>query len=70
MTLAELLPEVQQLPVVDKLRLIRILAEDLDPSRDASSLLQPRVYELPTPYGVYGVAEALLEAVKSSQVDS
>ena len=33
MTLAQILPEVQRLPAVDKLKLIRVLAEDLDSLR-------------------------------------
>ncbi len=34
MTLAELLPVVQELPTADKIRLIRILAEDLDEAEE------------------------------------
>jgi hypothetical protein len=30
MTLTEILPTIRQLPVLDKIRLIRILAEELD----------------------------------------
>jgi len=30
MTLTEILPAIRQLPVLDKIRLIRILAEELD----------------------------------------
>ena len=33
MTLLELIPEVEQLPAPDKLKLIRLLAEDLDKCR-------------------------------------
>ena len=62
MSLAELLPFVQQLPALDKLRLIRILAEDLD-SNEAVYPLQPnKVYYLPTSYNSFGVGRLLMAA--------
>jgi hypothetical protein len=67
MTLAELLPAVQQLPAVDKLRLIRLLAEELDSGEDISPLVPHKVYYLPTPYATYGAAGALLAAAKVGQ---
>lgn len=60
MTLAELLPAVQQLPAADKIKLIRFLAERLDETEDISPLVPYKVYELPTPYGALGAAETLL----------
>ena len=59
MTLAELLPAVQQLPAVDKLRLIRILAEELDKGEDISPLVPHKLYHLATPYGAAGAGRAL-----------
>lgn len=49
MTLAEVLPVVRQLTAPEKLKLIRILAED--PERnEAFSFFKPgKVYDLPTP---------------------
>ena len=38
MTLAEVLPAIQQLSATEKLKLIRILAEDLDREEDISPL--------------------------------
>ena len=64
MTLAELVPAVQQLPAADKLRLIRIVAESLDSGEDISPLVPHKVYHLPTPYATYGAAGALLAAAK------
>ncbi len=66
MTLAELLPAVQMLPAADKIRLIRILAEELDQAEDISPLAAYRAYELPTPYGTVGAAEALLQALQTA----
>lgn len=50
MTLAELMPAVQELPAADKRRLIRILAEEPDEVEDISPLVPYKVYELLTPY--------------------
>jgi hypothetical protein len=49
MTLAELLPAIQVLPTADKMRLIRILAGELDQAGDISPLVAHKAYELPTP---------------------
>ena len=66
MTLAELLPAVQQLPAADKIKLIRILAEKLDEAEDISPLVPYKVYELPTPYGTVGAAETLLQTLQAT----
>ena len=66
MTLAELLPAVQELPAADKIRLIRILAEELDEAEDISPLVPYKAYELPTPYGTLGAAETLLQALQTA----
>ncbi len=63
MTLAELLPAVQELPAADKLRLIRILAEDLDTGEDISPLTPHKAYPLLTPYAAYGAGRALMDAM-------
>ncbi len=67
MTLAELLPSVQQLPAVDKLRLIRLLAEDLDAGEDISPLVPHKVYRLLTPYGTVGAGRALADAMELAE---
>ena len=67
MTLAELVPTVQQLPAADKLRLIRLLAESLDSGEDISPLVPHKVYHLPTPYATYGAAGALLDSAKAGE---
>ena len=58
MTLSELLPAIQDLPPTDKLKLIRVLAEELDTGEDISPLVPHKVYDLPTPYGVVGAARS------------
>lgn len=64
MTLAELLPAVQQLAIADKRKLIRILAEQVGRDDDIAPLVADQVYELPTPYDAYGAAGTLLQALE------
>ena len=64
MTLAELLPAIQGLPAADKLKLIRVLAEELDAPVDVSPLTQHHLYYLPTPYDTFGAGRALLDAME------
>ncbi|MBP5975540.1 hypothetical protein HW132_23085 [Brasilonema sp. CT11] len=54
MTLTELLPAIRQLCARDKLKLIRILAEELDSDEDISPLEPFKTYDLPTPYNSFG----------------
>jgi hypothetical protein len=65
MTLAQLLPEAQQLPATDKLKLIRALAEDLESETDISPLVAHKLYYLSTPYDTFGVGQALMDALQS-----
>lgn len=66
MTLAEVLPAVRQLTALEKLKLIRLLAEDLD-NDEASSLFEHgKVYNLPTPYDSYGAAQVLADALAAA----
>ncbi len=64
MTLADLLPAIQHLPAVDKLRLIRVLAEELDTAEDISPLVAYKAYYLATPYGTSGAARTLMDAME------
>ena len=50
MTLTELLPAVRKLSVSEKIKLIRILAEELDTNEDILPLEPFKTYDLPTPY--------------------
>jgi hypothetical protein len=64
MTLAEVLPVVRQLSPSEKLKLIRILAEDLDTIEDIAPLESLKTYDLPTPYNSFGAGAALMEALQ------
>ncbi|MCL1470186.1 hypothetical protein [Argonema antarcticum] len=64
MTLTDLLPAVRQLSASDKLKLIRILAEELDTNEDISPLEPFKTYYLATPYNSFGAGESLMQALK------
>jgi hypothetical protein len=65
MTLSEVLPSVRQLSIIEKLKLIRILAEDLETAEDISPLKPFKVYDLPTPYNSFGAGATLMQALES-----
>lgn len=69
MTLADVLPAVRRLSATEKLKLIRILAEDLDVAEDISPLEPFKTYDLPTPYDSFGAGAVLMEALKRSGTD-
>ena len=66
MTLAEVLPAVRQLTAPEKLKLIRLLAEDLDKDEASSLFEHGKVYNLPTPYDSYGAAQVLADALAAA----
>ena len=63
MTLSEVIPIAQKLSFADKLSLIRILAEALEPVASADAALAAgHVYPIYTPLEQYGSAQSLLDA--------
>lgn len=66
MTLSELLPAIEMLPASDKLKLIRILAEQLDTAEGIAPLEPLKTYELPTPYNLFGAGAVLMQAMQAS----
>jgi hypothetical protein len=66
MTLAEVLPAARRLSAAEKLKLIRILAEDLDLAEDIAPLEPFKTYDLPTPYDNFGAGAVLMAALKQS----
>jgi hypothetical protein len=64
MTLADVLPNARKLSAIEKLKLIRILAEDLDITENISPLEPFKTYDLPTPYDSFGVGSILIETLK------
>ena len=70
MTLTDILPTVRQLPTLDKIRLIRILAEELDTKADIFPFEPYKVYYLPTPYNAVCAGKALMDAMKMADSSS
>jgi len=66
MSLTELLPAVRQLTVIERLRLIRILTEELDSVEDMFPFEPSKIYYLPTPYHSFGAGRALMDAMSES----
>lgn len=67
-TLNRILPAVRQLPSFDKLKLIRILAEELDDNEYLFPFEPNKIYHLPTPYNTFGAGEILMDTLKKSEV--
>ena len=67
MTLADVLPNARKLSAIEKLKLIRILAEDLDTAENIAPLEPFKTYELPTPYDSFGAGKILMETLKKDK---
>jgi hypothetical protein len=66
MTLAEVIPAARRLTAIEKLKLIRVLVEDLDIAEDIAPIEPFKTYDLPTPYDMFGAGAVLMEALKQS----
>ena len=62
-TLSKIVSAVRTLPALDKLKLIRILAEEIKHDKEIFPFESGQVYYLPTPYNSYGAAAVLAEAM-------
>ena len=69
-TLTGILPVVKQLPSSDKLRLIRILAEELESNEHIFPFEQGKTYCLSTPYNTFGAGKILMKALKTSDTNT
>ncbi|UXE63382.1 MAG: hypothetical protein KA717_12540 [Woronichinia naegeliana WA131] len=63
MTLADVLPNARKLSAIEKLKLICILAEDLDTAENIAPLEPFKTYELPTPYDSFGAGAILMQTL-------
>ena len=72
MTLTELLPNIHELSYLDKVRLIRILAEDLDVSKNQEqTYFEPyKTYYLHTPQFEAGAAAILMQAITEASQEN
>jgi len=67
MTLSDVLPNARKLSAIEKLKLIRILAEDLDTAENISPLEPFKTYEFSTPYDSFGAGIILMETLKQDK---
>jgi len=67
MTLTDILPSIRQLTALDKIHLLRLLAEELDKSENIFPFQPYKIYYLPTPYNTYGVGKMLMDAMNAAQ---
>ncbi len=67
MTLTDLLPDIQKLSLSEKIKLIRILTEELDSNTSIYPLEANKSYDLPTPYNNFGAGEVLMKLIKTSE---
>ena len=66
MSLAEVLPEVQSLSRLDKIRLIQVLAQELE--QDESVLIEPgQSYPVWSPDKAFTAAATLLQALEDEK---
>jgi hypothetical protein len=66
MSLAEVLPEIQSLSRLDKIRLIQLLAQELE--QEAGGLIEPgRSYPVSSPDRAFTAAAALLQALEEDK---
>jgi hypothetical protein len=69
MTLPDVLPELQQLSRIDKIRVIQFLASELE--KDASELIEAgKSYPVWSPDRAFPAAAALLQALQDEKVHS
>ena len=64
-TLIKIVPAVRMLPANDKLKLIRILAEELEVAKEIFPFESGKTYYLSTPYNSFGAAATLADAMAS-----
>lgn len=67
MTLAEILPTIQELPRTDKLRLIQLLAAELIRDEDVIAPWNNQTVSLWSPYDAYDGAATLLSVLEQER---
>lgn len=74
MSLAQVLPSAEQLSRRDKVRLARIMleqvdaeADELDETNDIAPFTRNKVYHIYTPYNMYGVAGILMQTLEADR---
>ena len=61
-----LINTVRQLSTPNKVKLLHILAAELDTTENIFPFEKDKTYQLPTPYNTFGAGQALMDAIQSS----
>ncbi|WP_204154368.1 hypothetical protein [Leptolyngbya sp. CCY15150] len=67
MTLAELMSQIQELPKIDKLRLMQFLATELVQAEDANFFVANQEYPVWSPYNCSEAANVLMNLLATKQ---
>jgi len=67
MSLIEMLPNIQSLPRVEKLRLIQLLAQELAEGEESPSLVAGMSYPVWSPDQAFAAAETLLQTLRAEE---
>lgn len=67
MSLAELMSQIQELPKIDKLRLMQFLATELVKEEDANFFVANREYPVWSPYNCSEAANVLMDLLAKKQ---
>jgi hypothetical protein len=67
MPLVELMSQIQELPKIDKLRLMQFLATELVKEEDANFFVAGQEYPVWSPYGCSEAANVLMNLLETKQ---
>ena len=70
MQLTELMPQIQELPKIDKLRLMQFLATELVKEEDANFFVANQEYPVWSPYNCSEAANILMNLVATKQQEN
>jgi hypothetical protein len=67
MPLAELMPQIQELPKIDKLRLMQFLATELAKDEEPNFFVENQEYPIWSPYNCSEAANVLMDLLATKQ---
>ncbi len=62
-SLPDIVPAIRMLSAFDKLKLIRILAEELENAKDFFPFESGKTYQMVTPYNMFGAADIMAKTI-------
>ncbi len=69
MPLIELMSQIQELPKIEKLRLMQFLAAELAKEEDPNFFIQDREYPIWSPYNCSEAANVLMDLLTKKQIE-